>query len=117
MSETPETPVLTERRDNVLLITLNRPDRLNAFNETMHMALRAALNRAALGAAAQCLGLAQRMIEISVAYTRDRQQFARSLGRIALDGHRIDGVVPADEKSNVERCFVVTASTKEVAFL
>ena len=26
-------------------------------------------------------------------------------------------VVPADEKSNVERCFVVTASTKEVAFL
>jgi len=29
--------------------------------------------------------------------TRDRQQFARSLGRIALDGHRIDGVVPADE--------------------
>jgi ABC-2 type transport system ATP-binding protein len=29
--------------------------------------------------------------------TRDRQQFARSLARIALDGHRIDGVVPADE--------------------
>jgi hypothetical protein len=29
--------------------------------------------------------------------TRDRQQFARALGRIALDGHRIDGVVPADE--------------------
>ncbi len=26
-------------------------------------------------------------------------------------------VIPADEKSNVERCFVVTASTKEVAFL
>ena len=29
--------------------------------------------------------------------TRDREQFARALGRIALDGHRIDGVVPADE--------------------
>ncbi len=29
--------------------------------------------------------------------TRDRQRFARALGRIALDGHRIDGVVPADE--------------------
>jgi ABC-2 type transport system ATP-binding protein len=29
--------------------------------------------------------------------TRDREQFARTLGRIALDGHRIDGVVPADE--------------------
>jgi ABC-2 type transport system ATP-binding protein len=29
--------------------------------------------------------------------TRDRERFARVLGRIALDGHRIDGVVPADE--------------------
>jgi ABC-2 type transport system ATP-binding protein len=29
--------------------------------------------------------------------TRDREQFARALGRIARDGHRIDGVVPADE--------------------
>ena len=29
--------------------------------------------------------------------TRDRDQFARALGRIALDGHRIDGVLPADE--------------------
>ena len=29
--------------------------------------------------------------------TRDREQFARALGRIAGDGHRLDGVVPADE--------------------
>ena len=29
--------------------------------------------------------------------TRDRERFARVLGRIALDGHRIDGVLPADE--------------------
>jgi ABC-2 type transport system ATP-binding protein len=29
--------------------------------------------------------------------TRDRQEFARALGRIARDGHRVDGVVPADE--------------------
>ena len=29
--------------------------------------------------------------------TRDREQFAQALGRIALDGYRIDGVVPADE--------------------
>jgi ABC-2 type transport system ATP-binding protein len=29
--------------------------------------------------------------------TRDREQFARALGRIALDGHRIDSVMPADE--------------------
>jgi hypothetical protein len=29
--------------------------------------------------------------------TRDREQFARALGRIALDGHGIDAVLPADE--------------------
>ena len=29
--------------------------------------------------------------------TRDREGFARALGRIALDGHRIESVVPADE--------------------
>ena len=29
--------------------------------------------------------------------TRDREQFSRALSRIALDGHRIDSVVPADE--------------------
>jgi ABC-2 type transport system ATP-binding protein len=29
--------------------------------------------------------------------TRDREQFARALARIALNGHRIDSVVPADE--------------------
>jgi ABC-2 type transport system ATP-binding protein len=29
--------------------------------------------------------------------TRDREQFSRSLGRIAMDGHKIDSVIPADE--------------------
>jgi ABC-2 type transport system ATP-binding protein len=29
--------------------------------------------------------------------TRDREQFSRALGRIARDGYRIDGIVPADE--------------------
>jgi ABC-2 type transport system ATP-binding protein len=29
--------------------------------------------------------------------TRNREQFARALGRIALNGHRIDGIIPADE--------------------
>lgn len=39
--------VLADQRDGYLMITLNRPDRLNAFNETMHLALREQLNRAA----------------------------------------------------------------------
>jgi ABC-2 type transport system ATP-binding protein len=29
--------------------------------------------------------------------TRDREQFSRALGRIACNGHKIDGVIPADE--------------------
>ncbi len=36
-------PVLHERRDGYSVITLNRPDKLNAFNEAQHLALREAL--------------------------------------------------------------------------
>lgn len=38
-----ETPVLTEKRAGYRLITLNRPQRLNAFTEGMHKALAAAI--------------------------------------------------------------------------
>jgi 2-(1,2-epoxy-1,2-dihydrophenyl)acetyl-CoA isomerase len=40
-------PVLSELRENVQVITLNRPDRLNAFNVDMHLALREHLAAAA----------------------------------------------------------------------
>ncbi len=39
--------VLHESRDGYAVLTLNRPDRLNAFNEAQHLALRAALNECA----------------------------------------------------------------------
>jgi ABC-2 type transport system ATP-binding protein len=32
-----------------------------------------------------------------LAMTKDREQFSRSISRIALDGHTIDGIIPADE--------------------
>jgi 2-(1,2-epoxy-1,2-dihydrophenyl)acetyl-CoA isomerase len=38
-----EAPVLSEQRDGYRVITLNRPRRLNAFNEAMQQALRDAL--------------------------------------------------------------------------
>ncbi|MFT4014864.1 MAG: 2-(1,2-epoxy-1,2-dihydrophenyl)acetyl-CoA isomerase PaaG [Paracoccus sp. (in: a-proteobacteria)] len=38
--------VLTALTRGVLRLTLNRPDKLNSFNEDMHMALRAAIRRA-----------------------------------------------------------------------
>ena len=38
-----ENPVLVEKRDGYRVITLNRPQRLNAFNEPMQQALVAAV--------------------------------------------------------------------------
>ena len=43
----PLDPILIEHRGAWRLITLNRPDRLNAFNAAMHQALAAALDAAA----------------------------------------------------------------------
>src|SRR5947209_4425336 len=41
-----ETPILVEARAGYRIITLNRPERLNAFTEAMHQALRDALAEA-----------------------------------------------------------------------
>lgn len=42
-----ESPLLVERREGWTRLTLNRPDRLNAFTEELHRALHAALDDAA----------------------------------------------------------------------
>lgn len=51
-----------------------------------------AFNRGALGAAAQALGLAKRMIDISVKYTSDRQQFGKPIGSFQAVKHRLSNV-------------------------
>ncbi len=43
---TSESPILVEQRAGYRVITLNRPDKLNAFNEAMHQALRKAIDDA-----------------------------------------------------------------------
>src|SRR6185312_3439850 len=43
---TSETPVIVDVRGGYRVITLNRPDKLNAFNEAMHQALRKAIGEA-----------------------------------------------------------------------
>ena len=45
-AEAPADPVLTSRDGAVLTITLNRPDKLNAFNADVHTGLAAALREA-----------------------------------------------------------------------
>jgi 2-(1,2-epoxy-1,2-dihydrophenyl)acetyl-CoA isomerase len=41
-----ETPIRVDEREGYRIVTLNRPQRLNAFNEAMHQALFAALDQA-----------------------------------------------------------------------
>lgn len=41
-----ETPVLVDKRAHYRMVTFNRPQRLNAFNEDMHRALKAVLDEA-----------------------------------------------------------------------
>ncbi|MGE3144408.1 MAG: 2-(1,2-epoxy-1,2-dihydrophenyl)acetyl-CoA isomerase PaaG [Pseudorhodoplanes sp.] len=41
-----ETPILVEKREGYRVLTLNRPERLNAFNDAMHVALKAAIAEA-----------------------------------------------------------------------
>jgi 2-(1,2-epoxy-1,2-dihydrophenyl)acetyl-CoA isomerase len=57
MDEAPvgETPVLIEQREGYRVITLNRPQRLNAFTEAMHRALKAALDEAEADPACRAL--------------------------------------------------------------
>lgn len=51
-----------------------------------------AFNAGVLGAAAQALGLTQRMIEISVKYTSDRTQFGKAIGSFQAVKHRLANV-------------------------
>jgi alkylation response protein AidB-like acyl-CoA dehydrogenase len=50
------------------------------------------LNRGALGNAAQSLGLAQRMVDLSVSYTADRQQFGKPIGSFQAVKHHMANV-------------------------
>ncbi len=51
-----------------------------------------ATDRGALGAAAQAVGLAQRMIDISVQYTSERQQFGQAIGAFQAVKHHMADV-------------------------
>ncbi len=46
-NEAEPAPVLVEQRGGLVVLTLNRPDKLNSFNEAQHRALKAAVDAAA----------------------------------------------------------------------
>lgn len=75
------------------------------------------LNRGALGAAAQALGLAQRMIDISVQYTSERQQFGKPIGSFQAVKHHLSNVAVRLEyaKAPVHRAAYALANSQEVA--
>ncbi len=74
--------------------------------------INAALNRGALGCAAQALGLTQRMIDISVQYTADRTQFGVAIGTFQAVKHRMANVaVPLEySKATVARAAYAVAN-------
>ncbi|CAA0104728.1 Acyl-CoA dehydrogenase [BD1-7 clade bacterium] len=77
----------------------------------------AILNRAALGCAAQALGLTQRMIDISVQYTTDRTQFGKPIGSFQAVKHRMANVaVPLEySKATVTRAAYAIAHNLSTA--
>jgi hypothetical protein len=75
------------------------------------------LNRGALGCAAQALGLAQRMIDISVQYTSERQQFGKPIGSFQAVKHHMANVAVRLEyaKAPTHRAAYAIARGQEVA--
>jgi hypothetical protein len=76
-----------------------------------------ALNRGALGCAAQALGLAQRMIDLSVQYTSERQQFGKPIGSFQAVKHHMANVAVRLEyaKAPTHRAAYAVAAGQEVA--
>jgi len=75
------------------------------------------LNRGALGCAAQALGLAQRMVDMSVQYSTDRQQFGQAIGSFQAVKHHMANVAVALEyaKAPVYRAAYSIAEAQDIA--
>ena len=76
-----------------------------------------ALNRGALGSAAQALGLAQRMIDSTVQYTSERQQFGKPVGSFQAVKHQMANVAVQLEyaKAPTHRAAYALASGQAIA--
>jgi len=88
-----------------------------AQGEQAHAILAGALNRGALGCAAQSLGLAQRMIDMAVEYTGQRQQFGKAIGSFQAVKHHMANVAVRLEyaKAPTHRAAYALAHDQSVA--
>ncbi len=88
-----------------------------ASGERARVLLGKALNRGALGCAAQALGLAQRMVDLSVQYTSERQQFGVAIGSFQAVKHHMANVAVRLEyaKAPVYRAAYAVANDQEIA--
>lgn len=68
-----------------------------AKGEAAHRLLEAALDRAALGAASQLVGIAQKLVDITVEYAKDRHQFGVPIGSFQAVKHKLASVQIAIE--------------------
>ena len=77
----------------------------------------ATLNRGALACAAQALGLAQRMIELSVEYTSERQQFGKAIGSFQAVKHHMANIAVRLEyaRAPVHRAAYCIANGEDIA--
>lgn len=90
----PDTPMGTARSgEPVSTVDLARPvSRAGGTQETFDVSpalLERLWDRAVLGAAAELVGLTRRMIELTVGYVREREQFGRPIGSFQAVKHKL----------------------------
>jgi alkylation response protein AidB-like acyl-CoA dehydrogenase len=90
---------------------------LDAKTGSVPLLVAAALDRGALGCAAQALGLAQRMVDMAVSYSRDRQQFGKPIGSFQAVKHLMANVAVRLEyaRAPVHRAAYSVANAEAVA--
>lgn len=81
--------------------------------------IEASMNRGALACAAQALGLTQRMIDMSVQYTSERQQFGKPIGSFQAVKHHMSNIAVRWEyaKAPVYRAAYAIAHSQSTASL
>ncbi|MCR9106063.1 MAG: acyl-CoA/acyl-ACP dehydrogenase [Gammaproteobacteria bacterium] len=89
-----------------------------ASGATASKLIESAMNRGALGAAAQALGLAQRMVDLSVQYTSERHQFGKAIGSFQAVKHHMANVAVSLEyaKAPVYRAAYAIAHAQDIAW-